>query len=72
MWFEQPQLEAKRLEREKVSSWEKGGNYIVVWNKWRKQEDEAINEFWDSEKARFVTSFILEDTSLDLMQKAKE
>lgn len=72
MWFEQPQLEAKRLEEEKVSRWENGGNDTVVWNMWRKQEDEEINEFRDSEKVKFVASFILEDTNLYLMQKAKE
>lgn len=71
MWFEQPQLEAKRPEREKVSWWEKGGNYVVVWNKQRKQEDKEINEFGDSEKDRFVVSFTPEDTNLNLMQKAE-
>lgn len=43
MWFEPLQFETKRPEREKVSWWEKAGNFVVVWNKWRKQEDEEMN-----------------------------
>ena len=71
MWFEQPQLEVKGLEREEMSWWENSGNYVVVWTKWRKQEEEEMNEFRDVEKDRFMLSIVLEDTNLNLMQKAK-
>lgn len=61
-WFEQSQLEVKRSEREKVLWWKKVSIYVGVWNKSRKQEDEEMNKVRDSEKHRFVVSFILEDT----------
>lgn len=71
MWFEQLQFDTKRPERAKVSWWKKAGNYVVVWNKQRKQEDEEINSFRDLEKERFVVNFILEDTNLSLMKKTR-
>lgn len=70
MLYEQHQSEAKRPEREKVSWWDKGSNYAVVWIKWRKQEDEEVDQFRDSEKDTIVVTFILEDTNLNLMEKA--